>query len=283
MKKIDRAKLFIQNNMEIFRCPFCQNKITSLQDNSIVCINGHVINLNKKGTLHLLTHGVESDYDNKELWNARRTLLQAGLFSPIIEQIMKELPAKKLKIIDVGCGEGTPLINLARSREKYNDILIGFDISKDAINLATQNELHPFFCIADLANLPFMDNSIDAIIDIFSPSSYGEFLRVLKNEGKLYKVIPNANYLIELRHLLYGDTGSRKSSYSNDKVLNLFSKHFPNFESKRIRYKFNLTPENFKNLLLMTPLSWGASNEQLEYSRQNPLNEITVDVTLLIA
>lgn len=283
MKKIDRAKLFIQNNMEIFQCPFCQNKITSLQDNSIVCINGHVINLNKKGTLHLLTHGVKSDYDNKELWNARRTLLQAGLFSPIIEQIMKELPAKKLKIIDVGCGEGTPLINLARSREKYNDSLIGFDISKDTINLATQNELHPFFCIADLANLPFMDNSIDAIIDIFSPSSYGEFLRVLKNEGKLYKVIPNANYLIELRHLLYGDTGSRKSSYSNDKVLNLFSKHFPNFESKRIRYKFNLTSENFKNLLLMTPLSWGASNEQLEYARQNPLNEITVDVTLLIA
>ena len=156
-------------------------------------------------------------------------------------------------------------------------------LPSDDGNLATQNELHPFFCIADLANLPFMDNSIDAIIDIFSPSSYGEFLRVLKNEGKLYKVIPNANYLIELRHLLYGDTGSRKSSYSNDKVLNLFSKHFPNFESKRIRYKFNLTPENFKNLLLMTPLSWGASNEQLEYARQNPLNEITVDVTLLIA
>lgn len=33
----------------------------------------------------------------------------------------------------------------------------------------------------------------------------------------------------------------------------------------------------------MTPLSWGASNEQSEYARQNPLNEITVDVTLLIA
>ena len=66
-------------------------------------------------------------------------------------------------------------------------------------------------------------------------------------------------------------------------MLNLFSKHFPNFESKRIRYKFNLTPENFKNLLLMTTISWGESNEQSEYARQNPLNEITVDVTLLIA
>lgn len=282
MKKIEKGKIFLKRNLDVFSCPFCHEKIISLENNSLICDNQHVINLNKKGTVNFLTHSQKGDYDSKEMWQSRRKILQKGLFDKIIEEIFAAMPQKKVNLIDVGSGEGTPLAKLKDKRAEFNDSMIGFDISKDAINLATDNQKDIFFCIADLANLPFSTNKIDAIVDIFSPSAYKEFNRVLSDGGKIYKIVPNSGYLQELRNLLY-DKSSGHATYSNEKVVELFFENYPHAQKKEITYKFKLTEKDFEDLLEMTPLKWGASAEKIAYAKQHPLDEITVDVVLLIS
>lgn len=80
-----------------------------------------------------------------------------------------------------------------------------------------------FFCVADLRRLPFADQSFDSVVEIFSPSDYGEFKRVLKPGGRLIKVIPNAEYLVELRQLLY--PSGEHAKYDNSNVIDLFKKN----------------------------------------------------------
>lgn len=282
MKKIERGAAFVAKNLALFSCPVCQGKFTTVVAHSVLCEQKHQFDLAKKGTLYLLKHGVKSDYDDDRLWQARRKCLQAGLFDPILEAIAAKMPPQGQKILDIGCGEGTPLKRLEQLRSNADDRYLGFDISKRAINLATQQETTAFFCIADLAALPFATGAFDQLIDIFSPSAYQEFARVLQTDGQLLKVIPNADYLGELRRALYPKE-AKNHAYSNENVLALFEKHFPKTEKQRLKYQFPLDPELFSNLLQMTPLQWGASKERREQVLKEPLTQITVDVTLLCA
>lgn len=280
MKKSERATLFLRQNHGLLRCPVCQEDLAITVTNSVKCCNNHHFDLSKKGTLYLVLHGVKSDYDDLALWQARRAMMQAGLFAPIITEISAQLPKKAAKILDIGCGEGYALTALEQQRT-YQDVLVGFDLSKTAINLATQQATNAFFCNADLAALPFQDASFDCLIELFSPSAYQEFKRVLKPQGRLLKVVPNENYLLELRQALYfGD--EQKQTYSNKRVVELFYKHYPHAKCKRICYRFALTPDTLANLLKMTPLQWGASQENKMQLLEKNLKEVTVDVSLLI-
>ncbi len=280
MKKVERQRELVKSNIDLFQCPVCEQPMGKVEGNSLVCINKHRFDFNRHGYLHFLNGAANTEY-GREMFDSRRKLLNAGLFSPIIEEISKLLPAKPMKILDVGTGEGTPLMQLNTLRLKYSDTMIGFDISKPGITLATQLPLAAFFCVADLRKLPFTAQSFDLILELFSPSDYQEFNRVLKNNGMLIKVIPNANYLIELRHLLYQD-GERNYQYDNSRVVELFKQHYPNSQIKKIKYRFDIPNGLQEALLEMTPLHWGENAKKLSREELEQLTTITVDVSLLI-
>ena len=56
---------------------------------------------------------------------------------------------------------------------------------------------------------------------------------MLKDNGQLIKVVPEENYLIELRKAFYEEK-SKKTLYSNKEVVTRFSEEFPNYEMERI-------------------------------------------------
>ncbi|KRL54588.1 rRNA (guanine-N(1)-)-methyltransferase [Paucilactobacillus oligofermentans DSM 15707 = LMG 22743] len=251
----------------------------TVEGNSLVCQNGHQLDFNKQGYLYFLFKAVNGEYD-REMLSSRRKLLNKGLFAPIVDEIVEELDAKAQTILDVGCGEGTPLKYLEDLRMR-KDTAIGFDISKDGIGLATQLDTNAWFCAADLRQLPFNDQTFDTILEIFSPSDYAEFKRVLKPGGTLIKVIPNPEYLIELRQLLY-PTGNHQT-YDNSAVVELFKNKFADSVEKQVRYKFALPNDLKTQMVEMTPLHWGKDAKKLTETELINLKEITVDVTLLIA
>lgn len=280
MKKIERQRAFVKANIELFRCPVCGMEMSKVAGNSLICVNNHHFDFNRHGYLHFLSGAANTEYD-RAMFESRRQLLTAGLFKPIIEQIKQLMPARPLKILDVGTGEGTPLQQLADFRSPIKDTIVGFDISKPGITLATQLPLHAFFCVADLRKLPFAAKSFDFILELFSPSDYQEFNRVLKTGGKLVKVIPNADYLIELRHLLY-HSGERNYQYDNSRVLELFKQHYPDSKVKPVKYQFELPADLRRAMLEMTPLHWGENAKRLSDAEIASLTTITVDVSLLI-
>jgi 23S rRNA (guanine745-N1)-methyltransferase len=280
VKKIERAKKLVWDHHQVFQCPVCQHAFSKLSGNSLVCEQGHTIDFNRHGYLHFLNTQGTTEYD-REMFLSRRKLLNAGLFRPIVEQVNEIIPEDPQTILDVGTGEGTPLVQLASFRNN-KDFYVGFDISKPGITLATQLDVDAFFCIADLRHLPFADHSFDTILELFSPSDYREFNRVLKDNGTLIKVIPNAGYLLELRHLLYGDH-NQHYDYDNSKVLKLFKKHYPNASVVRVRYQFELPSSLVTDMIKMTPMSWGKDVHQPTKTELENLNSVTVDVSLLVA
>lgn len=279
MKKIDIAKSFLKQNINLFKCPVCDNSFIEQINNSIVCPNNHSLDISKKGTIQFINHKVSTEYDGLML-ESRRRIIQAGFFDGILHKVAELMDNNPQNIIDVGSGEGMPLKRLMAFRKNI-DSAIGFDISKPGVNLST-SELteNRFFCIADLANLPFNDQSIDVILDLFSPSAYNEFNRIASKGGHLIKIVPNSHYLFELRKLLYGDDNPN-SSYDNQKVVELFMKHYPNAKSYPVSYKFELPSELRNDLMIMTPLHWGHNAKQLSETEIQTLTEITVDVTIL--
>ena len=279
MKKIDKGLAFAHKNLNLFRCTVCMQPYDHIDGHSLVCENNHRIDMNKKGTLTFLNHAVNTEYDDAML-AARRRVLTAGLFDGIVDATLQELPAKRLTILDVGTGEGTPFSSLLGQRS-MDDVGVGFDISKAGINLASQLTTEAFFAVADLARLPFNDQSFDVVLEFFSPSAYDEFNRVLKPAGQIIKIVPASGYLREIREMLY-PVDHPNHTYSNTKVVERFLENYPNARRQPVTYQWTIPTELYNDLLQMTPLHWGARPEAQAAAQANPLTEVTVDVEILV-
>lgn len=271
LKKIDRGASFLAEQQELFRCPKCHQKMNQ-KDKSLVCMNGHRFDLAKKGTLYFLDHQIKTEYDN-EMFAPRGRMIRSGMYQPVIEKIAQFMQTGNL--LDVGCGEGSFLQQI--NQVKANPVNIGFDIAKEGIYLASNQPIEAFWCIADLTNLPFTDKSFDTILNIFSPSQYREFKRVLKPDGCVIKVVPQSGYLQELRAIYHPDG----EAYSNEAVIQRFTEELKIDQRERITYTFEIPEENRLDLLEMSPLEWQVSPEVKAELAKNPLKKITIDIELL--
>ncbi|CBY55273.1 similar to rRNA (guanine-N1-)-methyltransferase, C-terminal part [Listeria monocytogenes SLCC2372] len=107
-----------------------------------------------------------------------------------------------------------------------------------------------------------------------------EFKRLLKKDGFLLKVVPEANYLRELREFIYVD---EKSSYSNESVTSRLAEKLSVEHVERVTYKAPIAKELFADFLEMTPLGWHIEADKKNELLENPPEELTVDLQIIIA
>ncbi len=280
-KKIEYGRGFMQQHLAIFKCPKCSEEFKEIKDNSAVCVKGHRFDFSKKGTLHFPPHHMTSDYD-KDMLTSRRKMIQKGLYQPLEEKIsflLNEIDQDEY-VVDMGCGEGSFIQRIASKTPKPLNYL-GFDLSKEGIQLASDFSKEGFFFIGDVTDMPFKDASIAVLLNIFSPSHYEEMLRVLKPKGTIIKIIPEAMYLKEMRANFYHDN-PEKQLYSNENVYEKFKKDVSLVKEERITYTFPVVSEDYEDVLLMSPIHWGASESAKVYAKEHPFNELTIDVKILI-
>ena len=279
-KKIDWSRDFIQKHQHLFVCPYCHAAIETIDGYSMVCTNRHRFDINKKGTLHLMKQKANEDYD-AELFLHRYELAQSGFFNPLLDEVLSLIPKQENQlIVDIGCGEGSPLAYLSSFLEDIP--LVGMDIAKEGILAASiHHSQKALWIVADLAQIPFGDESCGALINMLTPSNYKEFNRVLAPGGTFIKIIPGSNYLIELRQQLY-KSNEEKQHYSNGDIVERFKQEYPSMKMKEVSYQVKLTTEMYEHLLQMTPLYWGASKEDQDYSKNHPLESITIHLWILV-
>ncbi|MFM9279304.1 putative RNA methyltransferase [Paenibacillus jiagnxiensis] len=291
MSKNGKFRLFTQH-VNIFACPLCSTPMQLVDQTSLVCAKGHCYDIARQGYVNWLSHAPKTKYD-QSLFAARSSLHRHGFFAPltesIVEAIIKHMDSeasetgKLIKIMDGGCGEGSHLADVLssmQSKTAYDLLGVGVDISKEGIRMAAKAAESAIWCTADLAKAPFADRQFQCILNILSPSSYGEFKRLLTDGGMVIKVVPESGYLQELREALHGESGAQ--SYSNQATLELFESHFHLIDRQRVHYKLALTGRLLEHLLRMTPLAWHASAEDVRQVLQQEHMDITVDLTVLI-
>lgn len=272
---------------ELLRCPICHNSMQFIDKKSLICTDKHCFDLAKQGYVNLLSHGVKTKY-NKQLFEARKNLAQSGFFEPLNEKLCEMITydlniTGSLKIVDAGCGEGSHLANLQQklwTSKGRKPLGVGMDLSKEGIQMAARDYESLFWCVADLAQCPFQDQQFDVILNILSPANYSEFERILTDDGLIIKVVPEKDYLKELREIFYEET--EKQDYSNAKTVELFENHLKLLNVVPVRYTVTLNQPLIGNLVHMTPLTWGAHEEQIEKVLQLEHLEVTVDLALMI-
>ena len=261
-----------------FACPICQENLT-LVESSLKCSNRHSFDLAKFGYVNLAPQIKQSANYDKENFQNRQQILEAGFYQAILEGISDLLathPSAKT-VLDIGCGEG---FYSRKLQESHSDkTFYAFDISKDSVQIATKSEPNwaVNWFVGDLARLPIEDASMDILLDIFSPANYGEFRRVLSKDGILIKVIPTENHLKEIRQMVQDQL--TKKDYSNQDIKEHFQEHF-SIQSRQIASLTKpITAEQRQALLAMTPLLFHVDQTNIDWSQ---LTEITIEAEILV-
>ena len=261
-----------------FACPICQENLT-LVEGSLKCNNRHSFDLAKFGYVNLAPQIKQSANYDKENFQNRQQILEAGFYQAILDAISDLLASSENTetILDIGCGEG---FYSRKLQENHPDkTFYAFDISKDSVQIAAKSEPNwaVNWFVGDLARLPIKDASMDILFDIFSPANYGEFRRVLSKDGILIKVIPTENHLKEIRQRVQDQLTNK--DYSNQDIKNHFQEHFTILSNQTASLTKTITAEQLQALLSMTPLLFHVDQSKIDWSQ---LTEITIEAEILV-
>ncbi|VJE70572.1 23S_rRNA m1G745 methyltransferase [Streptococcus pneumoniae] len=261
-----------------FACPICQENLTLLETN-FKCCNRHSFDLAKFGYVNLAPQIKQSANYDKENFQNRQQILEAGFYQAILDAVSDLLASSKttITILDIGCGEGFYSRKLQESHSEKT--FYAFDISKDSVQIAAKSEPNwaVNWFVGDLARLPIKDANMDILLDIFSPANYGEFRRVLSKDGILIKVIPTENHLKEIRQRVQDQLTNKE--YSNQDIKEHFQEHFTILSSQSASLTKTITAEQLQALLSMTPLLFHVDQSKIDWSQ---LTEITIEAEILV-
>ena len=264
----------------MWKCPSCEAQLV-IQGSSWRCENGHSFDIAKEGYTNLLLANQKRSKepgDNKQMINARREFLEKDFYLPLAhwlaDAILRHNSKSSLNIFDAGCGEGYYLniikekLSATGSVSKENIHGSGSDISKVAIQKAAKKYKDCDFSVASTFQLPLMDSTQDAVVQIFAPSSESEVRRVLSEGGIWLQANPAPTHLHQLKSMVY-DSAQTHETRQDD------FDGFVTLEDEEIQFDIELASEqDTLNLLMMTPFYWSASKENLEKIKQE-LKQVT--------
>lgn len=267
--------------MSLFICPIC-GEILTRSEKSYVCPIGHSYDIAAEGYVHLLPANQKHSKlpgDDKNMVRARNRFLSCGFYEPLrsaIIGLVLELSFENTAILDSGCGEGyytKGIFDALKSSGKTASVA-GIDISKEAVKLASRRVKNAEFAVASAYHLPLADDTLDLIINCFSPLCVSEFRRVLKNGGCFIYVVPAPRHLWELKAAVYD------KPYENERVR----AEYEGFELMRTVTALERIaisdPQTIADLFTMTPYFWKTPQEgQARLSSLEKLEtEISFDV-----
>lgn len=286
MSNIEKSAESLSEIVDVFRCPLCHSSMKVMNLKSIICSNNHTFDIAKQGYVNMMTRPANSHYD-KKLFEARQEIIAESDLYELLHEKTSEMIKEYLDVsnnptimLDAGCGEGSHLQMVLDECNNEAITGIGLDVSKEGIIMAAKKYKTPFWLVGDLASAPLVDQSTRIILNILSPANYKEFKRVLAPDGFVIKVVPRANYLKELRDIIFTDENKQK--YSNDDKVSLFKQHFDLVKHSKLSYSKVLKQEELMNLVQMSPLTWNVEKERLGIYMNQGSPEITVDLDILV-
>ena len=271
--RMDRFKSLLAARSAPLSCPVCRGRLLPPEGSSIRCERGHCFDLSRRGYVNFAQAGALPHYD-RALFLARREVLEAGFYEPVLGALRDVVRAERrrlgrpLSLLDAGCGEGYYAAALADG----DDPVFAIDLCRDAVALAVQRPEPVCWCVADLTRLPFADGSLDVVLDVLTPASYGEFRRVLRPGGLAVKVVPGRDYLREIREAVH------QAPYDNNEVVAYFHAHMDDVTNTPVRYVRKLDESMRAPFFHMTPLTAGKTADE---AALRGVSQITIDLCVL--
>lgn len=262
---------------ELLRCPLCGAEMHARQS-SVACESGHDFAISAKGFLNLIPHQKPLKGYDETFFASRQRIMEHGYYREVHQAVTASLNelASTATVIDAGCGEGSYAKDVARALP--HSTVLGLDIAKDAIRVAARGGGPVRWLVADLANIPLSDSTVDAILNVFTPANYDEFKRVLKPGGMLVKVIPAPQHMHELRELA-GEQLS-EADFVDHGVSEHLMRHMNVVSRARVTQTSPVQAEDALDLVRMSPVAFSIEEHALDL---DSLTHITVDAEIICA
>ncbi len=256
------------SHQTVFCCPVCKN-ILQENEKGFICENNHNFDKAKQGYVNLLMSNKQGIHgDDKLMVDSRESFLEKGYYEPM-RNAVNNILGKGNIVLDAGCGEGYYTSVFSMNNDVY-----GIDVSKDALKKAARKCKEASFAVASIYDMPIHNESLDAVINIFAPDSPEEYLRVLKNGGRLITVTPMENHLLELKNAVYD------VPYKN-KYVDPHKSGFEIIGSKEIKYEITLDcNQDIISLFKMTPYYYNTSQKDMH--KLDSIDKLTTKVEFLI-
>ncbi len=246
--------------MTCLRCPVCKTDLL-VEAKRYVCANNHSFDIARQGYVNLLLGSQMASKhpgDSAQMLADRREFLEAGFYAPLRQRIvdlLAQLQANRTStqtVLDLGCGDGYYTAAFTAPQRQ----LFGLDIAKPALAMAAKRSRETTWCVSTSRALPFHDDSLDVVTNIFCRPHPAEIQRTLRGDGSLVIVGPGANHLRELREILYETVNADVSENA-----------LPGFtlaECETLQYTFDIRSEKLMHLARMTPHYWRAPQSRRE-------------------
>ncbi|MCD8051507.1 MAG: methyltransferase domain-containing protein [Clostridiales bacterium] len=268
----------------LLRCPVCARSLER-ETGRYVCPARHSFDVAAAGYVHLLPANqmhAKVPGDDKAMSAARNRFLSGAYYRPLrncLEELSVAYTGSAPAVLDSGCGEGyyTAGIYQALTAAGKAPRMAGIDLSKFSLRWAAKREKNVEFVVASAYRLPVADETIDLLLNCFSPLGLDEFRRVLKPGGVFLYVVPGPRHLWEMKTVLYDHPYENREERTE----------YPGFvyeEIRQVRSRITLPDrQTIHDLFQMTPYYWKtprAGAERLE--RLETLEtEISFDIHVL--
>jgi 23S rRNA (guanine745-N1)-methyltransferase len=236
--------------------------------NGYECTNAHRFDQAKEGYLNLLLaqhKRSRNPGDDPAMMASRQAFLNSGhyhfLANALAEKVADESPAS---LLDIGCGEGYYGAQLHLHPKITHCSLAGLDIAKGGVRLAARRKVYQQLAVASAFDLPFVNQSFDSALCVFSPLDANEAARVLKPNGFLITVGPAAGHLRGLAEQIYQQFLPHQEA--SGPIAK--SPHFRCVDDFTLTKDITVEGEDIFNLLTMTPYYWSASEEKQQALKQ---------------
>ena len=270
-------------------CPLDETPLTQVK-NSLSCASGHSFDIASSGYVNVLgvQHKRSKDPgDSKEMIAARRDFLNQGFYQPIAAGLATSCDqhgiTESSKVVDAGCGDGYYLAYLLDHLQKDSteraENFTGVDISKWAIAAAAKRSSLVRWIVGSNKQPIFSDKSQDLIISMFGFNQWANFSRMLKDDGLIILIEPEAHHIIELRELLYNSVNI-KSPPALTKIADV---GLEVIDEQVISFSVKLNEQqNIHRLLTMTPHFYRAPREGKERATAIDQIELTAEISLKV-
>jgi 23S rRNA (guanine745-N1)-methyltransferase len=218
------------------------------------CRSGHSFDVAREGYVNLSTVGqrrTRRPGDSEQMVNARRRFLATGAFDPLTNTLVEAVAQESPNVVlDVGCGDGRHTRNMTAG------IVMGIDAAKTAAAAAARADSTGWYAVANAADLPVPDESVDVLLSVFGPIVPRELARVVRREGIVVAAHPRPAHLEGLRTLVFAkNTGPRTAKPPLRNANEWF------LETGRVSITFPVAiPDKsvLGDLFAMTPYQWHA-------------------------
>lgn len=258
--------------LKLLKCPVCGVGMETSEDGKVCrCLGmrSHCFDFARSGHLHLGgPHAGEGD--GKESVRARRSFLDAGYYQGLSDSVNALLDRIDVRtVLDAGCGEGYYTNRMAQTRD-----VLGIDLSRAGVEAAAKRakmmQSMASFVVASIFELPVLDASLDAVVNIFAPCAEVEFDRVLKHGGYLLVVGAGERHLMGLKQVLYQD------AYENPGRADL-PRRMRLVEKTTCRYEITVEGNDaICALFSMTPYYWRTS--PADRAKLDTMERLTTEV-----